>query len=169
MRVYITDLQAYNEGHLVGSWYQLPMNEDLLAESVENELQRGKEICESEQFHEEYFITDYECEYMEVSEYANLDDLNDIAEKMEDLSSYDMKKFKALMSEGYDFEYSFNNYEDVEIYEETNMNELAEQFVENGFFGDIPKSLINYIDYDAIARDLSMDYTEVENDIVRFN
>ena len=169
MKVYITDLQAYNEGHLVGSWYQLPMNEDLLAESVENELQRGKEICESEQFHEEYFITDYECEYMEVSEYANLDDLNDIAEKMEDLSSYDMKKFKALMSEGYDFEYSFNNYEDVEIYEETNMNELAEQFVEDGLFGDIPKSLINYIDYDAIERDLSMDYTKVENDIVRFN
>jgi len=169
MRVYITDLQAYNEGHLIGSWYELPMNKDLLAESVENELQRGKEICESEQFHEEYFITDYECEYMEVSEYANLDDLNDIAEKMEDLSSYDMKKFKALMSEGYDFEYSFNNYEDVEIYEETNMNELAEQFVEDGLFGDIPKSLINYIDYDAIARDLSMDYTEVENDIVKFN
>ena len=28
-----------------------------------------KEICESEQLHEEYFITDYECEYMEVSEY----------------------------------------------------------------------------------------------------
>ena len=169
MRVYITDLQAYNEGHLVGSWYQLPMNEDLLAESVENELQRGKEICESEQFHEEYFITDYECEYMEVSEYANLDDLNDIAEKMEDLSSYDIKKFKALMSEGYDFEYSFNNYEDVEIYEEINMNELAEQFVEEGLFGDIPKSLINYIDYDAIARDLSMDYTEIDSDIVRFN
>jgi len=169
MRVYITDLQAYNEGHLVGSWYELPMNEDLLAESVENELQRGKEICESEQFHEEYFITDYECEYMEVSEYANLDDLNDIAEKMEDISSNDMKKFKALISEGYDFEYSFNNYEDVEIYEEINMNELAEQFVEDGLFGDIPKSLINYIDYDAIARDLSMDYTKVENDIVRFN
>jgi len=169
MRVYITDLEAYNNGHLVGSWYQLPMNEDLLAESIENELQRGKEICESEYFHEEYFITDYECEYMEVSEYANLDDLNDIAEKMEDLSSYDIKKFKALMSEGYDFEYCFNNYEDVEIYEETTINELAEQFVEEGLFGNIPKSLINYIDYDAIARDLSMDYTEVENDIVRFN
>jgi len=169
MKVYITDLQAYNEGHLVGSWYELPMNEDLLAESVENELQRGKKICESENYHEEIFISDYECEYMEVEEYDNLDNLNDIAEKMEDLSSYDMKKFKALMSEGYDFEYSFNNYEDVEIYEETTINELAEQFVEEGLFGEIPKALINYIDYDAIARDLSMDYTEIENDIVRFN
>ena len=169
MRVYITDLEAYNNGHLVGSWYQLPMNEDLLAESIENELQRGKEICESENYHEEIFISDYECEYMEVEEYDNLDNLNDIAEKMENLSSYDMKRFKALMSEGYDFEYSFNNYEDVEIYEEITINELAEQFVEEGLFGDIPKSLINYIDYDAIARDLSMDYTEIDSDIVRFN
>jgi len=169
MRVYITDLEAYNNGHLVGSWYQLPMNEDLLAESIENELQRGKKICESKHFHEEYFITDYECEYMKIGEYDNLETLNDIAEKMENLSSYDMKKFKALMSEGYDFEYSFDNYEDVEIYEKTTINELAEQFVEEGLFGDIPKALINYIDYDAIARDLSMDYTEFENDIVRFN
>ena len=169
MKVYITDLEAYNNGHLVGSWYQLPMNEDLLAESIENELQRGKEICESEHHHEEYFITDYECEYMEIEEYSNLTELNEIAEKMETLNSSDIKKFKALIDEGYDFEYSFNSYEDVEIYEEMNMNELAELFVEDGLFGDIPKALINYIDYDAIARDLSMDYTEVENDIVRFN
>ena len=169
MKIYITDLEAYNNGYLVGSWYQLPMNEDLLAESIENELQRGKEICESEHFHEEHFITDYECEYMEIGEYDNLEKLNDIAEKMESLNSSDIKKFKALMEEGYDFEYSFNNYDDVEIYEEMNINELAEQFVEDGLFGEIPKPLINYIDYDAIARDLSMDYTEIENDIVRFN
>ena len=169
MRVYITDLEAYNNGHLVGAWYQLPMSEDLLAESIENVLQEGKSICEDEHFHEEYFITDYECDYMEIEEYDNLEKLNTIAEKMETLNSTDIKKLKALIEEGYDFEYSFNNYDDVEIYEEMNMNELAEQFVEEGLFGDIPKSLINYIDYDAIARDLSMDYTEIENDIVRFN
>jgi len=38
MKVYLTDLEAYNSGHLVGAWYQLPMNEDLLAKSVENVL-----------------------------------------------------------------------------------------------------------------------------------
>jgi len=32
MRVFITDLEAYNNGELVGGWYSLPMNEDLLAE-----------------------------------------------------------------------------------------------------------------------------------------
>ena len=169
MKVYITDLEAYNNGHLIGGFYKLPLHEDLLAESIENVLQEGRNICGDTHFHEEYFITDYECEYMEIGEYDNLEKLNEIAEKMESLNSLDIKKFKALMEEGYDFEYSFNNYEDVEIYEEMNMNELAEQFVEDGLFGDIPKALINYIDYDAIARDLSMDYTEIDSDIVRFN
>jgi len=40
------------------------------------------------------------------------------------------------------------------------MRELAEQFVEEGLYGDIPDSLQFYIDYDAIARDLAVDYSE---------
>ena len=42
------------------------------------------------------------------------------------------------------------------------MRALAEQFVDDGLFGDIPERLQFYIDYDAIARDLSMDYGEAE-------
>lgn len=49
---------------------------------------------------------------------------------------------------------------DVDIYECDTMRELAEQFVDEGLFGEIPEYLQNYIDYDAIARDLGMDYSE---------
>ncbi|PCJ75201.1 MAG: antirestriction protein ArdA [Rhodobacteraceae bacterium] len=49
---------------------------------------------------------------------------------------------------------------DVDIYGVTSMRELAEQFVEEGLFGDIPERLQFYIDYDAIARDLAVDYSE---------
>ncbi|WP_299624304.1 antirestriction protein ArdA [uncultured Tateyamaria sp.] len=49
---------------------------------------------------------------------------------------------------------------DVDIYRLDTMRDLAEQFVEDGLFGDIPAPLAYYIDYDAIARDLSMDYAE---------
>lgn len=49
---------------------------------------------------------------------------------------------------------------DVTIYHETSLKDLAEQFVEEGLFGDVPESLASYIDYDAIARDLGYDYTE---------
>jgi len=40
------------------------------------------------------------------------------------------------------------------------MRELAEQFVEEGLYGDIPESLQFYIDFAAIARDLAVDYSE---------
>lgn len=49
---------------------------------------------------------------------------------------------------------------DIDIYELGSLKELAEQFVEDGLFGDIPKPLELYIDYDAIARDLAVDYSE---------
>lgn len=51
---------------------------------------------------------------------------------------------------------------DVEIHDVGTMRELAEQFVEEGLFGDIPEQLQFYIDYDAIARDLAAEYSEIE-------
>lgn len=50
---------------------------------------------------------------------------------------------------------------DIEIYHNRSMKDLAEDFVVDGLFGDIPDHLAHYIDYEAIARDLAMDYTEI--------
>lgn len=49
---------------------------------------------------------------------------------------------------------------DVDIYEGLSLRDLAEQFVDEGLFGDIPERLQAYLDYDAIARDLAADYSE---------
>lgn len=49
---------------------------------------------------------------------------------------------------------------DVTIYRESSMRDLAISFVDEGLFGEIPEPLQNYIDHDAIARDLAMDYSE---------
>lgn len=49
---------------------------------------------------------------------------------------------------------------DMTLYELSSMRDLAEQFVEEGLYGEIPESLQFYIDYEAIARDLSVDYSE---------
>ncbi len=51
---------------------------------------------------------------------------------------------------------------DIDIYHHRDLKELAEEFVEEGLFGDIPENLRFYIDYDAIARDLSVDYATAE-------
>ena len=50
---------------------------------------------------------------------------------------------------------------EVDIYEVDTMRELAEQFIDEGLFGEIPEHLVNYIDLDAIARDLSLDYSMI--------
>ena len=48
----------------------------------------------------------------------------------------------------------------IDFYYVDNLRDLAERFVEDGVYGDIPKPLQFYIDYDAIARDLACEYTE---------
>ena len=49
---------------------------------------------------------------------------------------------------------------EVDIYHQDNLKELAEQFVDEGLYGEIPQSLQYYIDTDAMARDLAVDYSE---------
>jgi hypothetical protein len=45
---------------------------------------------------------------------------------------------------------------------------FAIQFVDDGLYGTIPASIQNYLDYDAIARDLGMDYSEITIDGTRY-
>ena len=63
---------------------------------------------------------------------------------------------------GYNFDYSSDDPDgyDIDIYELDSLRDLAEQFIEDGLFGTIPKNIRYYLDLDAIARDLSMDYSE---------
>jgi hypothetical protein len=48
----------------------------------------------------------------------------------------------------------------VDIYAVDTLRDLAEQFVDEGLYGEIPESLQYYIDFDAIARDLSVEFSE---------
>lgn len=63
---------------------------------------------------------------------------------------------------GYAHTQFLDNPDDIEIdiYELDSLKELAYQFVEEGLFGDIPERIQHYLDYDAIARDLGVDYVE---------
>lgn len=56
---------------------------------------------------------------------------------------------------------------DVEIYEMDSLRELAEHFVDEGLYGEIPESIKYHLDYDSIARDLSMSYSEIAIDGTR--
>ena len=53
-----------------------------------------------------------------------------------------------------------NDFE-VDIYQVESLRDLAEQFVDEGLFGDVPERLQFYIDHDAIARDLAVEFSEI--------
>ncbi len=77
----------------------------------------------------------------------------------------DDQKIRVILATGecgYSFDYQSDDPDgyDIEIYELDSLRDLAEQFIEDGLFGDIPENIRYYLDLDAIARDLGMDYSE---------
>lgn len=91
--------------------------------------------------------------------------LRDFFRVVEDWSDDDKTRFIVAVGEcGYGFDpasISPNDF-DVDVYAERSLRDLAIEFVEEGLFGEIPKHLEFYIDYDAIARDLAADYSVAE-------
>ena len=86
-------------------------------------------------------------------------------EIVEDWSSDQKLRFILAVGEAF---HAFDIYSDdpddldIDIYFLSSLRELAEEFVDEGLFGDIPDRIALYLDYDAIARDLSADYTETQ-------
>lgn len=84
-------------------------------------------------------------------------------EKLEDWD--DDQKLRAVIAVGecgYSFSLATCDPDDIDLdlYEVESLRELAEQFVDEGLFGEIPERLRFYIDHDAVARDLGLDYSE---------
>ena len=174
MDIFITDLQAYNEGHLVGKWIQLPLSSFELSQALSEVLTEGESICGSGN-HEELFITDYDAE-IAIGEHDDIHRLNELAEAMEAFDDDDILKLKFLSHEGYNerkvIDNGMDSY-DVDIYDYRDNKSftdtfelLAIDFVDEGLFGEIPKTLEYYIDYEKIARDLRMDYCEFEPNVI---
>ncbi|WP_245597398.1 antirestriction protein ArdA [Leisingera caerulea] len=83
-------------------------------------------------------------------------------ELVEELGDHDKQVIIIAVGEcGYDFEPDPRRF-DVDIYPVTSTRELAELFVDEGLYGDIPEPIRFNIDYEAIARDLAVDFTETE-------
>ena len=150
INVYITNLAKYNEGELVGQWVTLPLPPEELDEVIEEIL--GDD--------EEYFITDYECEFMEVPEYCNIHELNELAGELESLDEHELKKVKALMEWRVfsDLEEAIENIDNYILLEDIkNEKDLAMYYIYDENIYNIPNFMKSYIDYERLGRDLAMD------------
>ena len=175
LKVYITDLAAYNQGFLIGEWVELPMYQEDLEAKVLEILKKGSDACGFNEEHEEFFITDYEFEgtqLFKVEEYSNLEEINYKCEQLEDLSEHDQKRVAYLMDYvGFNFEDALERYEDVTIYENTTLEQIAEDYIyETINMDEIPDIIKNNIDFKGIAVDfdVSGEYDKIDGDIYHF-
>lgn len=161
IRIALTNLRLYNEGELTYEWVDLPQ-EDFT--SVFHKIGAG-----------EYFISDYECELplVTIHEYESLDTLNEIAETLEDLKDYEKETLIAILeSETQRLDEALEILQDEKFvfYSDVDLEGLAEQFVDEGIFGEIPSSIISYINYESIARDLSFEgYIETSVGVIIYD
>jgi antirestriction protein len=142
--IFVTNLTAYVGGTFIGSWLTLPATDDEIKETL-NRIGNPEEI----------FITDYEApEGMRIDEYDNIYKLNELAAAIEDsdiIAAY-------LEAVGGDLEEALEHVDNCILYSDCEtLEDLAAELVDEGCFGDIPDSIINYIDYKAIARNLGFD------------
>lgn len=150
INIFITNLGKYNEGELIGKWVELPIDDDALEDVL-------KEIGINEEY-EEYFITDSETNIagLDIGEYDSIEDLNDIAERIESLDDDEIEIIDAFLQEGYDFEYAIDNMDDVIVYPDcSDMTDVAYEYVDQtGLLDSIPDHLQSYFDYESFGRDM---------------
>ena len=163
---FITNLGKYNEGELVGEWVKFPTTAEELKE-VFKRIGIGQKD-DFGQPYEEWFITDYDCYvdglYDKLGEYENLDELNYLASKLDEMDQSDYAKFQAAMEIG-DYTSSLQeiinlteNLDCYEIYPNIeDYDDLGRYYIEELEVTQVPAHLQNYIDYEAYGRDVALE------------
>lgn len=107
MKIYVANLAKYNEGELVGEWFDLPVDKNEVFETIFE----PHELDENGQPLGDYAIHDYELPF-EISEHENLDNLNEFIEYLQGIDS-----FEPILEGNYDIGDAINFANDVEMYE----------------------------------------------------
>ena len=163
---FITNLGKYNEGEPVGEWVKFPTT----AEEMKEVFKRIG-IGQKDDFgnpYEEWFITDYDCYvdglYDKLGEYENLDELNYLASKLDEMSDSEYAQFQAGMEMGDhcgSLQEIINLTENLDCYEVyphiADYDDLGRYYIEELEVMQVPEHLQNYIDYEAYGRDVAMD------------
>lgn len=159
LNIFINTWGNYNEnGANGGKWLTLPMDDDKLADELE------KIAAAMGDDDPEWCIHDYEwtgdIDGEAISEYANIETLNERCQALDELSEYERKVYSAVVEcwGGY--------YADVDDLDDYTLNESIEDEYDLGYYWAVESgcyelekmgSLANYIDYRAFGRDIAME------------
>lgn len=160
MKGFITNLGKYNEGELVGKWIDFPIDEDDFQDELESIGVKENTM------YEEWFITDYDCSLFDMydafGEYPSIDDINEVAEALEDNED----EFTALLEVcSYEDALGYLESENYTFYKGMTLEDVAYELVEECY--NLPEIVQRYFDYAAFARDLSFDgYAETSSGVI---
>lgn len=158
--IFLTNLHKYNSGILCGEWLKLPIPQEELDAVLSRIGSEG----------DEFFITDYEVLFgnLHISEYASIQELNELAERLEDLADHEYEKLAAVL----ECESSMSIAEVLEIIDELDNFDLLEDvdddealaayYIDNGYiFCDVPDNIKTYLDLDRLGRDIRLESTNI--------
>ena len=157
--IFINTWGNYNEnGADGGKWITLPMDSDDLEETLEN---IARNMGDSDP---EFAIHDYEwtCDWegFEISEYDNIEELNEFCQRLGDLSEYEGYVYAAAV------EYYGRDYVDIDDLDEFNLYQDIKDNYDLGYYWAVESgcydtdklgTLGRYIDYEAFGRDIAME------------
>ena len=134
-----------------GQWVELPLQADEL-EAVKKDLYYDED---------EIIITAFEApDHLAISEFDNLDCLNELAEKLDTLDRWDLDKWVAMIEyEGGGADRALDlldRIDDVYLIDANNYYDLGYEILTETYDIDreVPEPFNNYIDFEAYGRDL---------------
>ena len=159
-RVWIGCLNCYNNGNLVGDWWDALGAADVSPEDV-----HGRPVSES---HDELWCFDHE----NIPTDGELDPVTagEWGERFEEVQAYDWDAFMAYVRLGGhgDEVPTAERFRDAYCGEFGDMRSFAEEFVADVYdLSDVPDIIRYNVDWDAVATDLEQDHTEQGGHIFR--
>lgn len=168
-KIFLTNLGKYNEGELVGEWVALPTTKEKFSQ-VMKRIGIGSKDAFGQPY-EEWFISDYDCEIDDfaryLGEYENLNELNYLAAKIEDLDECEFTILESVLE--YDGGGISGAADVINVIENLDCYQLYDGAYNEGYLGlclleesgfynlDELGNLRNYIDYEAFGRDYSFE------------
>lgn len=155
-RVWIGCFQCYNEGKLVGDWYDA-----VDADEITTSALHGRKI--QPETHEELWVMDHE--NLLITGECSPHDAAELAGVMEEVPEGDRAALIAWVLSGDYVEDgeglpSISDFEERYCGEWVSFREYAEQLGDDiGLLDDVPEEIARYFDWDAWTRDLMFDYT----------
>ncbi len=141
-KIFVVNPGKYAEGEETGEWFTLPISEEEVLECLE--IKGGN-----------YFIHDYELPF-DITDSEDIEHLNRMYYDYEAL--IEGTGLSQVISELVDYygslEEVIERAYDFAIYHVNSMEELAGKLVREGYFGEIPPRIVDYIDCGAVAKNM---------------